>query len=437
MKEKTLHSLVLCLATIAVLLLTGCNTDLTDFESTTSVGQAQVTTTSSLRTENEAMATALAMRQSFGGITRGSATCEIGDVYAWRSCDILSGKAVTRGNSQQTNTSSTDTLMYIVNFKDNNGYALVAADKGSGESILALVEKGHLTPDDDIADSGFKLFINRIAAKLSMPPTTNLPDSIIGGGWPRIPNDSMGIDLPVYDFTLVEELQPMLQTEWNHKASPFNDKCPLINGQHADAGSEAIAIAQLCAYYQYYHYKYPDHFEDLLDASAEPLTEEGKEKVADWVYEIANGIDTDFDLDHSTASFNDVKYHLEYYAYYGYSNNEVYSFERCKEALNSYGPIFVNGLDSQQNKRYSWVIDGYKITRNVEPIMIDFGLYIYPIVYRNFVHCNWGEGANNTNGYFLDMAFKPYGTAHPNYSEDLKVLYDIYYHGIPTGSNSF
>ena len=136
MKEKTLHSLVLCLATIAVLLLTGCNTDLTDFESTTSVGQAQVTTTSSLRTENEAMATALAMRQSFGGITRGSATCEIGDVYAWRSCDILSGKAVTRGNSQQTNTSSTDTLMYIVNFKDNNGYALVAADKGSGESIF-------------------------------------------------------------------------------------------------------------------------------------------------------------------------------------------------------------------------------------------------------------------------------------------------------------
>lgn len=425
MKEKTLHSLVLCLATIAVLLLTGCNTDLTDLESTTSVGQAQVTTTSSLRTENEAMTTALAMRQSFGGITRGSATCEIGDVYAWRSCDILPNQSVTRGNS--TSLSLPDTLLYIVNFKDNNGYALVAADKRSGEDVVAITEKGHLTPEDNISHAGLNIFLSQLP-KILIP----LPDSLIIIDHDSI-HDNTGTPYPIY--TVVEEVLPLLETEWNSHVSPFNDLCPLINGEHADAGSAAIAMAQLCTYNKgFYPFDLFNHnWNTLTDNPNCPTTESGRQEVAEMVASIAYGILTEFHPDYSTASFSNVKEHF-YNLYYGYAEDsqnqgidyDSYSFDLCKRSLNFLQPIYIEGYSSQKERRHSWVIDGYRITkRPLYHKTADEGPET-TFVYRNYIHCNWGEGGEG-NGYFLSTAYEP----NVEFNEDIQILYGLYYHSIP------
>ena len=56
-------------------------------------------------------------------------------------------------------TESNDTVMYSVNFKDNLGYLLIAADKGTFP-ILAFNDEGNFTPDRIDGNVGLEWWIN-------------------------------------------------------------------------------------------------------------------------------------------------------------------------------------------------------------------------------------------------------------------------------------
>jgi len=436
MKEVSLKLICSCVTALAaqMLVFTACSSDM---EETGNIADSprQAIAQFCQRTEAEAIEAAVAMRQSLEGVTRGSADNEVGDVYAWRSSDIFPAKGITRGNTFAGNLP--DTLLYIVNFKNNGGYTLVAANKNSGEDVVAMVDKGNLTPDDDIEGTGLQLFLERLTPRIGIP------------GSPLEPGiDTLELGDPVGPYpiwTTVQEVGPLLETEWNSHVSPFNDLCYTENGQHADAGSAAIAMAQICAYNQSY---YPNdgysYWEPLTDNPICPTTENARQEVAEIVADIAYGINTNFQLDYSTASFSDVMTHF-YNIYYGfaeeYVNNgttygyeyEFYSFDDCKQSIDYEQPIFINGYSSQNNNRYSWVIDGYKITKATVFYQNLNGEWCSTYEYKKYVHCNWG-GNPERNGYFLNLAFTPFGSDNGNYNDDIKVLYHLYYHGVPVGN---
>lgn len=85
----------------------------------------------------------------------------VASVYPWRLCEMF---PQTRGESSPGN--SNDTLLYIVNFDGNNGFALVSA-KESFDGVVAYVEKGNLRPDDEIDNPGFQLFLGLMPQFLS------------------------------------------------------------------------------------------------------------------------------------------------------------------------------------------------------------------------------------------------------------------------------
>ena len=93
------------------------------------------------------------MESSEENISRsGSVRREIGDVHAIRNTSIM---------SRSTDIAGIDTLMYVVNFKDDEGFALVGADKRT-ESIIALVETGTFSLDSlqESTDEGLLSFID-------------------------------------------------------------------------------------------------------------------------------------------------------------------------------------------------------------------------------------------------------------------------------------
>jgi len=155
-----------------------------------------------------------AKRQAIGFVnnlamsTRSDAEKEIGDVYVWRKDQIY---RMTR--SSETMASLPDTMMYIVNFKNNGGYMLVSASTNC-RGVFAYVESGYMSPYDEINNPGFNVFLEN-AGRLMAYGETNPPDT--SGIGNQFTEDS----LPPYDRLFFVD-NPLLTTKWRQN-SPFND----------------------------------------------------------------------------------------------------------------------------------------------------------------------------------------------------------------------
>lgn len=97
-----------------------------------------------------------------------------------KSDKIASASAVAYSRRQYANLKSEpmDTLMYIVNFDDRMGYAVVAADTRCTDVILAYASEGQI--NDNREDDGFELFLDMAADYVinSIIDYENVKDSI-------------------------------------------------------------------------------------------------------------------------------------------------------------------------------------------------------------------------------------------------------------------
>lgn len=88
-------------------------------------------------------------------LTRSTTNKNLGEVQAIRN-DYMN--ATTRSMSEE---GDIDTLMYAINFADNQGFALVAADKRTSP-VLAIIDEGTFNVDSlsEDKDEGFLAFID-------------------------------------------------------------------------------------------------------------------------------------------------------------------------------------------------------------------------------------------------------------------------------------
>ena len=132
----------------------------------------------------------------------------------------------TRADGLQVNI--TDTLFYIVNLGQENGFVLVSADDRR-TPILAYIEEGSYygEPNDN---PGFNLILDNLIAQCLSEPK----DSVIFPPTTRVAAD------------VTQIMYPLLKTLW-HQHSPFNKYCP--NGY--PTGYVPTAFAQICSYLEY------------------------------------------------------------------------------------------------------------------------------------------------------------------------------------------
>lgn len=75
------------------------------------------------------------------------------------SCEVVPiGKAKSRSAGD-------DALMYVVNYADNNGFAVVSANKNAPE-VLAVTEKGHFSSEENIEIEGFQIWLDETVGYL-------------------------------------------------------------------------------------------------------------------------------------------------------------------------------------------------------------------------------------------------------------------------------
>jgi len=198
-----------------------------------------------------------------------------------------------------------------------------------------------------------------------------------------------------------EQVGPLFTTQWG-QGTPFNTRCPELNGEKCITGCVAISTSQTLYYYQY-----PDSAtgtvnyvsktnkipiqEDLStfkfnwpyiksNYKNEATTEERNE-VANLVYACAVAVQMDFGIKESAAtSINQVKALVENFGY----DPDIACIRKDYTTTNEWQTLMLNELNNERPIIYSaksptvgghsFIIDGYKADENGYP----------------FYHVNWG-----------------------------------------------
>lgn len=80
--------------------------------------------------------------------------------------DIVAGVSVIGSKVKSRNGSTNDTLLYAVNFKNNEGFALVPASR-KADPLLAICEKGNYSPGCEKINPGFGIYMNIAEKRLT------------------------------------------------------------------------------------------------------------------------------------------------------------------------------------------------------------------------------------------------------------------------------
>lgn len=318
-----------------------------------------------------------------------------------RSSEPRAVKSVRLLKNSRTRSCSgaTENLLYIAEFEDGRGSAVLAADRRI-EPVLAILDNTVMTErnftSSDMDDIG-----NYMASMIKDYAESQVQSNAF--------IDFKPVDPMLPDTLYCYKRKPLLKTKWSQR-SPYNNMCLSLYGIPVEAGCGPIAIAQLLKFH-----KYPteifingETFDwsllDRYDYDGKTSVE-AEEEVARFVYNIGIALG----IDYTTTQMSDISSEKIscFLKTVGYSTSNIvnYSSSIAKKYIYNNGvPIIIDGINKGSSYGHGWVLDGwneYKI-KAIE-FLVDGGTRERVIEYKK-VHCNFGWGGD-CDGYYTEGMF--------------------------------
>ena len=154
--------------------------------------------------------------------------------------------------------------IYVFNGKEDDGFVLVSAEDNA-RAVLGYADQGSFDPQN--IPSNMQVWLQMYAEELAyaalMPQADASHDKELGSQYPTI--------------------EPLLeQTQWG-QGKPYNNQCPIVDGERSVAGCVATALSQIM-----YVHKYP---------------EKGK---GSHSYKLRNGMTVSADFSQATYDWDDM-----------------------------------------------------------------------------------------------------------------------------------
>lgn len=346
----------------------------------------------------EAVSNLLSLMDGIYGGTK-SSTFDIGELQVFGGIQTKSG-----------NITLPDTTVYVLNFPDSSGYAVMAAQRCMSTPIFCITESGSLSVSDLHEAIALLEQESSIATRAEADSDSAfiidsgesfVPMLIAASAANQIAKDSItgSIDLPFekIEYVTVNKIGPLLKTKW-HQRSPFND----FRSDGAAAGCVAIAAAQILAHNEYGSLRGRTFDWDLLKTVCPSSdysnsgTDEAEKAASDFLQAVGSRSNCYIRYDNGSNGYADgVK---RTFNNFGYKNvNKYLGFEtpdknRVISMLNGKLPVYTDGSKTPKHG-HAWVIDGIYIRDVV-------GASSGKVLRReNMFHINWGwNGASD--GYF-------------------------------------
>jgi hypothetical protein len=354
---------------------------------------------------------------------------------------IQSVEVFNGGKQGALRSASEDPLLYLVNFENEEGYAILAADDRISSSVLAVVETGSVSLNDFEADDydaydssinygyeeleNFSLYNAEFddyyvaSTESSVNPTfqymMRYADSEIGNYGT---SGSIETRTEIGEWMEVKKVEPMVTTIWR-QGSPFNDRCPLKRWlpwqdyKRAPAGCVAIAVSQIMAYHGY-PYDLTCNDLPIIWQSVRNVYKRGAPGsgtfaenviVAELVYHIGMQCSTLYTPDWSFALPRKARDCMSWFGYPNVVRHSDYGDSRVINMLDEGSPVFVAAISGLVSG-HAWVVDGYIERNRIDKIInTSTGTVVQDVKKEEFwVHCNWGW-ENLCNGYYVSGVF--------------------------------
>ena len=365
------------------------------------------------RSFQEALEVAQNAPEIFGGTTtRG----ELKQVTLANTQYII-GEATTRNEAP-------DTLMYVFNYEDNQGFAVVSANK-STEALIAVTEQGTYNEETETNNPGLALYMDM--AKNYVARGGAAGNTIIGGGGGTLPITEQKEETT----TSTTDYGPLLEVRWG-QLNPYNTYCYSTSNKRSPTGCVATALAQIFSYTGYptsmtINYNssnihtlsinwntFKGHF---CSNDACSCTSTTHTQLAEMFRQIGKEVDMIYDPTGSGAADSEV---AAYLTRLGFSHSGIknYNDNTAINSLRDEKIVYISGKDVLG--KHSWVFDGYKkITTTTkfytrEAGQLEWTLIRTTTAIDEYYHFNWGYDGDS-NGYFSNKAYK----FHTAYSSDL------------------
>ena len=295
-------------------------------------------------------------------------------------------------------------LLYIVEFEDGKGSAILGADKRV-EGVFAVLDEGVITAEDfDNAANGVATdeLNTYLAGLIADEAIEQMSHDIIDPILPPDPEE-LSVSYFVKDTIADYYEYPRLRTHWSQKGI-YNDLCLDDMGDECNAGPLTIAIAQfLMSIYK------PDA--NYITIGGETfdrykLITENPNEVARYVYRIGVTLGNDYLHDDLNESFESAIQLLTNYGFTSvYDDNIVTIGDIVEYVYNQKIPVIMQGTNNyNDNDIYYWVIDGISYLSYITHCytyegnkLVDIQHY-GPTSYSK-VHANFGMGGKS-NGFY-------------------------------------
>ncbi len=377
------------------------------------------------RSQEEALAIARQLSCPSDGATLKSSSLDEFEVDV-----VISDKGpLTYSDADGVEITPVDTVLYVINRKDCNGFFLVSGDKRLPD-VLGYTSDGHLDKDKVDDESGMTVFLSRLPEfyELSLLEFQARLDSL-----EVLEEESDDEPLTYkrkkyrYEYSAWVESsrsKNLVPVTWGQDR-PYNLLAPKIGNDTAVTGCVATATAQLCA-----SFRYPKSYngltydwdlltvEDWNSKLSNSQKEVFKWQVSHLFRSIGNKLGNDWGIEETGASTGDVRKVLKSM---GYSNAPGLSEYDCTGVVASIirgRPVIMSGKAERKKKGWwifsttvykkghAWICDGYMVQERIKYKIKKSNNAIVSSQRetRVLLHCNWGWYGTN-NGYFVPTVF--------------------------------
>lgn len=312
-----------------------------------------------------------------------------------RSPRIVSSIEVKTTNHTRANLAS-DSLFYLVNYADDNGFALLGADKRL-PSLYAISDEGHFEFSDTLNNEGLAFYMSYIEERA---PYFIEANTAVGDTTTLKPFDP----LPIVNTNLYDVYSPKISKAVRkvHGYYPYNTYCFDNLGNQALTGCLPTAMAIYISYFKWPQ-SYKGYSFDWTAINANPQNDGfyrlirllGDEENLAATY-TAGGTKSFYT--NVKRTFENIGFECEH-DFVDFDADEV--FQRSIKGWNwPYGvPVLVRGQHKDALAGHAWVIDGAMKQKRKMVIGSD-GKEYYDNMPILLFHCIWGWTDGKSNGYF-------------------------------------
>ena len=295
-----------------------------------------------------------------------------------------------------------DTMLYIANFNNDNGFVIVSADDRVG-GVVAYVEHGTFYPHQMPTNTGFDLFLEGLAEYYQ---------NVINDDSKETSPDNDRIydpDALLERHYVIDSIHyPLMMTLWGQDY-PYNILCP---HDSFDNPTKTCCIATATAQIFAYH-RSPTSFRghvfdwDAILEDSVPFWYDTQIMVSQLMVDIGELDSVKYGNEQSTGKSQYLGICLDSMGYH-HSPYDSLIIDTCINNIAQNWPVYLRGTDVvRDTDAHAWVSDGY-IFRSLHMGMALPGgeTQIVQTNHQKLLHCNWGWNGQY-NGYFLSSAFAP------------------------------